>query len=620
MAKVWDYEGDTNRPVVLEDPRAGNDGFYINGDKHDKNSLTPQYNKSINFNDNPSDGSWQRDYIDNRIIDSSQRVGASMGLAKMQIGSNRPQDNNTSTNNQRDPGAWIDMTLTCTSNGVGEGGYKGGSMQVISDGVDESAVWTYMNSTTCYQFAWPKMDNTTNLDDVRPTARHSNWSDNYSHRYHFFGKPYGADKYVPALSRGDDGTSFYSYPSFKLKVGYHSTAGSQWPNNWPSQYTRDVYQMGNYWTVQFLGESNDGGLLFAGQNCASGTAGNYIKVAKEVWTNNYNPTSTNMFNYTNAIPAGGTHQGGHNLNSKHMASNFSEVMDDPRGVSGTNMLFYKSYYDSYYNWHPLVVTWDRSSDTFAVETDISTDVMSSTHADLSGFTAYTGNQHTMQWSTTSWVSGGTRYVSEFRIDGRYTFHDTDEGWRTWVTYSVNAADPKNLTYHSKVTMPSTPRQWVWLNDSHTMIGVWFTSAFRVYAWNDSTGWTETSVVDGYIHECGRDSLDRIWYTKPSSVYGGDYPELHLLTPTLPVSITVTPENTSYTYSGSDITTYIDVSAVNASGTRIATSVKLVIEGSSMTFTDGTTTKTVTTLTTGELQVGTIVTGAGFTNVAASIEI
>jgi hypothetical protein len=94
----------------------------------------------------------------------------------------------------------------------------------------------------------------------------------------------------------------------------------------------------------------------------------------------------------------------------------------------------------------------------------------------------------------------------------------------------------------------------------------------------------------------------------------------LLTPTLPVSITVTPENASYTYAGSNITTYVNVSAINASGARIATSVKLVIEGSSMTFTDGSTQKTVTTQTSGELQVGTTVTGAGFTNVAASIEI
>ena len=74
MAKVWDYEGDYDRPVVLEDPRAGNDGFYINGNKHDKNSLTPQYNKSINFNDNPSSGDWERNYIDSRITISNMNI------------------------------------------------------------------------------------------------------------------------------------------------------------------------------------------------------------------------------------------------------------------------------------------------------------------------------------------------------------------------------------------------------------------------------------------------------------------------------------------------------------------------------------------------------------------
>ena len=93
-----------------------------------------------------------------------------------------------------------------------------------------------------------------------------------------------------------------------------------------------------------------------------------------------------------------------------------------------------------------------------------------------------------------------------------------------------------------------------------------------------------------------------------------------MTPTLPVTVSITPENTSYSYAGSNINTFVNVSAINASGARIATSVKLVIEGSSMTFSDSTTTKTVTTLTTGDLQVDTIITGAGFTNVTASIEI
>jgi hypothetical protein len=40
----------------------------------------------------------------------------------------------------------------------------------------------------------------------------------------------------------------------------------------------------------------------------------------------------------------------------------------------------------------------------------------------------------------------------------------------------------------------------------------------------------------------------------------------------------------------------------------------------MTFSDDSTSKTVTTLTSGELQVATKVISAGFTNVSASIEI
>jgi len=474
-------------------------------------------------------------------------------------------------------------------------------------------VWE--SGSTAYNACWPEIEDSVDLDKSIPNARGNTWADDYSKRYHFWGKSYGTNNYQPALSRMDNGTNSENDPHFQLKVGY-----SQWPSNWASQYSRDVTSMGSHYTVQFLGESVDGGLLFAGNYAGTGASGSYVRISKEVWTSSQNPTGTQMLYYRATPPAAGTHQGGNNLNSKEYASNFSEHFDDPRGVAGTNRCFYTSYYDTYYNWHPQVVTWDRSTDTFAVEHDVTTDVNSSVHADLSTVPSDTTQYKTAQWSVTTWVSDNQRYVSEFRCDGRYTYWDTNEGFRTWVTYAVDAANPKVLTYHSKITMPTTPRQWTWLNDSHTMIGVWFASAFRVYAWNNSTGWTETTTVGGYIHECGRDSLDRIWYTKPSSVYGGNYPELHLLTPTLPVSITVDPENANYTYAGSDINTFVNVSAVNASGARIATSVKLVIEGSSMTFSDGTTQKTVTTLTTGDLQVDTIITGAGFTNIAASIEI
>jgi hypothetical protein len=612
MAKVWDYQGRTSYPIVVEDPRAGNDGFFLDGMKHDKTSLTPQFNRFINYQDSTSTA-WETKH-NNNISTSGGHVGQSLALSKLQTGMSIPTDNTQNHENWVDPASWIDMSQ---SGATGEGGHTGGAMRVLTnnDGSVKAVTQVWESGNTAYNACWPEIEDSVDLDESIPNARGNSWTDDYGKRYHFWGKSYGSNNYQVALSRGDNGSNNENDPHFQMKVGY-----SQWPSNWASQYSRDVTSMGAHWTPQFLGESVDGGLLFAGNQAGTSASGSYVRVSKEVWTSSQNPTGTQMFYYSATPPAAGSHQGGFNMNSKEYASNFSEHFDDPRGVAGTNRCFYTSYYDTYYNWHPQLVTWDRSTDTFALEHDITTDVNSSTHADLSTVSSDTSSQKTAQWSVTTWVSDNQRYVSEFRVDGRYTYWDTNEGFRTWVTYAVDAANPKTLTYHSKITMPTTPRQWVWLNDSHTMIGVWFTSAFRVYAWNNSTGWTETSTVGGYIHECGRDSLDRIWYTKPSSVYGGNYPELHLLTPTLPVSITVTPENANYTYSGSDISTFVNVSAVNASGTRIATSVKLVIEGSSMTFADGTTQKTVTTLSTGELQVNTTITGAGFTNIAASVEI
>jgi hypothetical protein len=608
MAKVWEYDGRDDYPVVVEDPRSANDGFYINGLKHNKTSLTPQYNRMMNFRYDTVSSYLRRHY--NNINTGDASIGSSLALAKMQTGCGVP-NNGQGILTHIDPSPWIDMSQT---GAAGEGGYTGGAMQALksNDGTQEAVAYAWQYNGYNYHATWPEIASSVDLDQQNPNAS-GNYQQNYNRKTHWWGKAYGSSQqYQPGLSRGMNSSQNYNYPNFKMHITY-GTSG--WPNDWPNQYITDVSGMGNTYTVQFLGESSDNGILWAG----SSTNNTDIRVVKALWSNSHGPSQTALLHYTATPAAGGSHQGGNNRNSLRYATSFSTTFDDPRGTANTKC-FYRSYYDSYYNWHPVVVTWDTSNDTFAVETDITTDVNSSVHADVSTIPSDTVQHVTMHWATVTWVSSGTRYVSEFKCDGRNQYWDNNAGFRTWVTYAVGASDPKSLTYHSKIEMPFTPRQYVWLNDSRTLMGVWFSNAFKVYSWNNSTGWTETTSVGSYIHECGRDSLDRIWYTKPSTVYGSYKPELHLLTPTLPVSITVTPENASYTYAGSNITTYVNVSAINASGARIATSVKLVIEGSSMTFTDGSTQKTVTTQTSGELQVGTTVTGAGFTNVAASIEI
>ena len=117
---------------------------------------------------------------------------------------------------------------------------------------------------------------------------------------------------------------------------------------------------------------------------------------------------------------------------------------------------------------------------------------------------------------------------------------------------------------------------------------------------------------------GRDSMDRIWYVTKSSRFGSYHTDLHVLSPTLPVTITVTPEVAQYNYAGSTINSYLNISALNASGNRIAATVKVTIEGASMKFSDDTVVKEITTSSSGETQQNIKVTGAGFVNITASV--
>ena len=85
-----------------------------------------------------------------------------------------------------------------------------------------------------------------------------------------------------------------------------------------------------------------------------------------------------------------------------------------------------------------------------------------------------------------------------------------------------------------------------------------------------------------------------------------------------MTITVTPELAQYNYAGSTINSYLNISALNASGNRIAATVKVAIEGASMKFSDDTVVKEITTSSSGETQQNIKVTGAGFVNITASV--
>ena len=605
MAKVWEYQGRADMPTITEDARPGNAGFYIDGIKHDKTSLTPQFMKKVNYQYQAGVSTWSHP-VTSGWNDTYAVHGAQLGLSKMTGSMSGYQTNGTGHYNYPWDGSYMDLSGTL----------KMGTTSVISNGTKETQIHSWHDTNYQYVRKWPHMADSVDLDQVNPSAGNSsNKGPGNTQHAAYLHETVGTSDGVFCWFRSSGNTNHYNYPSYHYGVHYGT-----FPDAQPNFHYTYFNNMNTYFTVQYLGKSTvDGGHLFVGTKAGTGSSGVQTHVMKAVWGSSYTPTWTTMFQNNTAPSASGTSQGGNMMNNVDTPTNCSAIFDDPRGTANTKV-FYRNYYDSYRNFHPFVMTWDTSTDTFARETDISCDVLSSVHSDMSSYALEDSNYKCQMLNLQTWMGGSTRYLCDMKLDGKPSAKDGNSNYRTWVTYSVGASDPRALTYHSKVTVPSTPRSMIWLNDSHTMMGIWFQNSFGIYSWNNTTGWNSTTTLNHMVMNIGRDSLDRIWYIKQSSKYGASYTELHLLTPTLPVSITVVPETAAYTYSGTVITSYINVSAINASGTRIASSVKLVIEGSSMTFADDSTSKTVTTLTSGDLQVATKVKSAGFTNVSASIEI
>jgi len=87
---------------------------------------------------------------------------------------------------------------------------------------------------------------------------------------------------------------------------------------------------------------------------------------------------------------------------------------------------------------------------------------------------------------------------------------------------------------------------------------------------------------------------------------------------VPISVVITPASSSYNYTGTTINTSVGVSAYNISGDRIATDVKLVIDGTSMEFSGGSDSATVTTLTNADVSQNVNILSAGISDIIANI--
>lgn len=196
-----------------------------------------------------------------------------------------------------------------------------------------------------------------------------------------------------------------------------------------------------------------------------------------------------------------------------------------------------------------------------------------------------------------------------------------------VTYSINAANFSQLTYHSSIQINA--QDFVHLNSSRTKIAVISPSFLKVYTWN--SGWSETASESGNFTGVAQDASGRIIGISTladiadatASTVDTNFKflnhKVHLISDSLPNNVTVDFASSSLTYSGSNISTSVNVNALNSSNARVAKSVTLKIDGANAQFTsNSSTTITTTTSTSGDTNVGVTVTGPGPITISAAL--
>ena len=298
----------------------------------------------------------------------------------------------------------------------------------------------------------------------------------------------------------------------------------------------------------------------------------------------------------------------------------SKTFTDPS--TSTTKGFYVPFFDIVGNYQPFYYQWNTLNDNFTQYADLTmvypttgTSISSYWQPDLLSLTSVASVSYGLQrvWVNETFVSGGNRYLIFMQLHGGGGIFDAYPLMRTFPTYSINDTNPRRLTYVGNIQVPSSPKNIVWLSDDKTILGIISHSAFYVYTFSSTSGWTQTGSFPYQFNSVGRDGLGRVWAQDTGIGFG----RIHLITLNVPVNIVITSDAASYYYAGSSTTANLTVNAYSYTGSRIATAVKLVIDGGAMTFAGSNLTLSVTTSASADTIVPVTITGGGVANIIAS---
>jgi hypothetical protein len=591
---------------VLEDPRSGSTDLYVERLRLNKTSFAPQFNSKIRIGSTTSDTSTTGQGYNTTSINHHNPL-AKQGMLALtkEVSVCTHQTGNSNTYPLLYAIDW--RTWGYSMDDL----YPVSSVKEFTDGSDKTVMHQVTDPTGAYSYntrsIWRNPTAGTPLSDITPSyyvsegATTTGTGGAYEHS-----GPWVYNKGTWAYGRMSPVTytnqaQYDGFGRFNIATNAIGTSHTQ----------ANGYRTGTFERVQFIGPSSvDAEPIFLS------TSHRYNYHHKIYKPNTDANTVTNLHSFTTAGTASGN-RGTHNASNHYYPRIASKHFSNPASGQSANRVFYAPALDSNNNYFPWYFTWDKSTDTFATGHCTMAGELSS----VSGFTMNTSSSYSGPMTENvalyneTHVLSGTRYVTVIPLCNHSTVAEDNDAERTIITYSVAAADATTLTFHSKEVIPKGIRNITWLNDARTLLGIHQTGGYLIYKMDGTNGWQKATTITTELHCVGRDSADRIFALEANG--SGNF-KLHAITPTLPVSVSITPAAASYNYTGSIINSTIAVSAFGADGARIAATVGLTISGSTMDFSSGVTTVNINTSTSADVSQAFRITGAGFSDILAAI--
>lgn len=211
-------------------------------------------------------------------------------------------------------------------------------------------------------------------------------------------------------------------------------------------------------------------------------------------------------------------------------------------------------------------------------------------------------------------TSGTAYL------GVASYEPYGSGTMTYIAHNIYlfriSGDSRDkLTYVQRVRIGDfgAVRNCMPMDTSMKKWLVCYNDKFSIYQWNPTTNFSLQSTQNVQPSWISVDNLGRLWMAESESLGGifGDGQKLYYFPSSgTAVSLTASFQQSSYTFSGSALNSNIVVNAYDLTGARTAIDVLVSLEGSNVTFADGSVNKTLTTSTTGDTLVPIVVKSTG----------